>query len=107
MPAAPIRHQGKITGWKRVQGYGFVVPDGEHGCIFVHISVFASGARRPANGDLISFERMIDDRQRFFAGKIRFVQAPMQSITVAASELSGMLIATLFRCFILAGWYFG
>lgn len=69
-----MRYQGKISGWKDDQGFGFVTPNGGGTQAFVHIKAFSSRSRRPMEGDLITYEVSRDKRQRLQADKIRFVQ---------------------------------
>ena len=65
-----MRYQGKIFDWKDEQGYGFVMPNGGGQKAFVHIKNFSSQSRRPANGDLITYELLADDKRRFYATNI-------------------------------------
>ncbi len=65
-----MRYQGKIFDWKDEQGYGFVMPNGGGQKAFVHIKHFSSQSRRPANGDLITYELLADDKRRFYATNI-------------------------------------
>jgi uncharacterized membrane protein YsdA (DUF1294 family)/cold shock CspA family protein len=68
-----MRYQGKVSNWKDDQGYGFVTQNGGGERAFVHISAFSSKARRPVEGDLITYEVQKDARNRLTATNIRFV----------------------------------
>jgi uncharacterized membrane protein YsdA (DUF1294 family)/cold shock CspA family protein len=65
-----MRYQGKIFDWKDEQGYGLVMPNGGGQKAFVHIKNYFSQTRRPANGDLITYELLADDKRRFYANNI-------------------------------------
>lgn len=68
-----MRFQGRVTGWKDDQGYGFVIPNGGGDKAFVHIKAFSSRGRRPAEGDMIIYEVEKDSRNRLLATRIRYV----------------------------------
>lgn len=67
-----MRFQGRVTGWKDDQGYGFVIPNGGGEKAFVHIKAFSSRGRRPAEGDLITYEVEKDSKNRLSAVSIRY-----------------------------------
>lgn len=95
-----MRYQGKITGWKDDQGFGFVTPNGGGEKAFVHIKAFSSRSRRPAEGDLITYELTIEEKRRFRAGNIRFVGERVTSATSSETISLGTVFAALF-CFFL------
>ncbi len=68
-----MRYQGKISGWKDDQGFGFVNPNGCGQKAFVHIKAFLKHSSRPIEGDLITYELTKDERNRFCAKNIKFV----------------------------------
>lgn len=60
-----MRTQGRITGWKDEQGYGFIKPDEGGEKIFFHITSFVkSRDRRPVDGEKVSFELGTDSEGR-------------------------------------------
>ena len=67
-----MRLVGRISDWKDEKGFGFVVPHGGGDRAFVHIKAFQPGSRRPAEGDLISYEAVKDAKGRLNAQAIRF-----------------------------------
>lgn len=67
-----MRRVGRISDWKDEKGFGFVVPHGGGDRAFVHIKAFQPGSRRPAEGDLISYEAAKDAKGRINAQAIRF-----------------------------------
>ena len=50
-----MRQQGRITGWKDEQGFGFIEPDGGGAQVFVHIKSFTDRRRRPEGGERVSY----------------------------------------------------
>lgn len=95
-----MRFQGKITGWKDDQGFGFVTPNGGGDKAFVHIKAFTSRARRPVEGDLITYELTIDENRRVRAGNVRYVGVPAPSATPSRRRFFGVVFAALFCCFL-------
>ena len=59
-----MRYAGRISEWHDDKGYGFVAPNGGGERCFVHARDFEAGSRRPAAGDLISFEASLDPKGR-------------------------------------------
>jgi uncharacterized membrane protein YsdA (DUF1294 family)/cold shock CspA family protein len=67
-----MRVVGRISGWNDEKGFGFVVPHDGGPRAFVHIKAFQRGSRRPADGDLISYDSAKDAKGRINASSIRF-----------------------------------
>jgi uncharacterized membrane protein YsdA (DUF1294 family)/cold shock CspA family protein len=67
-----LRHKGRITEWRDDQGFGFVTPSLGGERIFLHIKGFARRGRRPAEGDLVTYELTLDERRRPRASNVRF-----------------------------------
>lgn len=67
-----MRVMGPLTEWDDARGFGFVVSQDGRTRAFVHIKAFAPGARRPTNGDLVSFAPVTDARGRITATAIQF-----------------------------------
>jgi uncharacterized membrane protein YsdA (DUF1294 family)/cold shock CspA family protein len=65
-------HKGRVSEWKDGQGFGFVTPSLGGEPVFLHISAFARRRRRPAQGDLVTYELAFDERRRPRASKVRF-----------------------------------
>ncbi|MFC7420436.1 DUF1294 domain-containing protein [Iodobacter arcticus] len=68
-----MRFQGKISSWKDDQGFGFVVQNGGGERAFLHIKAFENRTQRPAEGDLITYVQVRDDKGRFRAEQVCFV----------------------------------
>lgn len=95
-----MRYQGKIFDWKDEQGYGFVTPNGGGQKAFVHIKNFPSHTRRPANGDLITYELLTDDKRRFYASNILPVGKPSKTSSTYKQHFFANVFAITF-CVIL------
>jgi cold shock CspA family protein len=66
-------YQGKITDWKDDRGFGFITPSGGGASVFVHISAFKKGQRRPAGNELVTYELLNDPGKGFRAQNVVFV----------------------------------
>lgn len=51
---------GTIVSWNDSRGYGFIKPDNENQSVFVHISAFGRLFKRPAPGDRVFFDTIIE-----------------------------------------------
>lgn len=67
-----MRFSGRIHDWNDARGYGFVVPNGGGERSFVHIKAFSRNARRPADGDLVTYAIARDGKGRSNASAVRF-----------------------------------
>lgn len=74
-----MRHQGRITVWKDEKGYGFVTPGDDGDPVFLHISDFSERHKRPAIGDLVSYDIGKGDRGKMKAVAAAFVDRPSRS----------------------------
>ena len=70
-----IRLVGRISEWNDERGFGFVTPNGGGERVFVHVSGLERGARRPAQGLLVSFLPVRDAKGRINATAVRFAGA--------------------------------
>lgn len=68
-----MRVQGKITGWNDPRGFGFISPLEVGERVFVHISAFPSGHRRPTDGEFVSYLLGTDEHGRACATQVRYV----------------------------------
>ena len=69
-----MRYQGRITVWKDERGFGFITPNSGNESVFVHVSAFARGARRPTDGDRVTYERVPDDKRRYRAVNVAYTE---------------------------------
>ena len=67
-----MESRGRITFWDDDKGYGFISPDEAGGeRVFVHVSAFEEGSRRPARGRGVVFESGHDKQGRLRAESAR------------------------------------
>jgi cold shock CspA family protein len=78
-----MRQQGRLTEWNDDRGYGFVTPLDGSARVFVHISEFPAGQRRPYATDLVTYDVERDDRNRLRAAKVLYAVPPRSSATTA------------------------
>lgn len=71
--AGAMREQGRIVDWNDARGFGFVEPHGGGERAFVHVSMLASGVRRPSTGDLVTYSLARDSNGRWQAHDVRTV----------------------------------
>ena len=94
-----MRYQGRITGWKDDQGFGFVTPNGGGTRAFVHIKAFQRSANRPQDGDLITYELSTDTKGRSTAMNILFALVP-QPVQQKKITWAGSILALIFYGFL-------
>jgi len=88
-PAPPPRQQGRLTAWDDRKGFGFITPDGGGPRVFVHISAFPRGPRRPVPNERLDFILGRNERNQAHADQVRFLAAPAP----AASRPRGLPLA--------------
>ena len=68
-----MRYQGQISEWDDKRGFGFVRPRDGAGRVFVHISAFPPGSRRPSLEDMVRYGLAHDDRGRPRATNVTYI----------------------------------
>lgn len=72
----PPRLQGTVSYWRDDKGFGFVTTDNAER-VFFHIRDFSQvPARRPQQGDRLSFQLGFDKQQRSYALSLQFEDTP-------------------------------
>ena len=84
-----MRLQGKVFNWNDDKGFGFVEPNGGGERAFVHIKAFKSRSRRPVNGEVIVYELVRENNNRYKAENIKFARSNIQS-KANSSSLAGV-----------------
>lgn len=69
-----MKLQGKVSNWNDDKGFGFVEPNGGGERAFVHIKAFTPRSRRPVNGEVITYDLVRENNNRYKATNIKFVQ---------------------------------
>lgn len=88
-----MRVQGKITDWNDLRGFGFITPLDFGERVFVHVSAFPSGSRRPTDGEFVSYTLGTDERGRRCATLVTFVVSRRKRAGVQPRSRSAALIA--------------
>lgn len=88
-----MRAQGKITDWNDLRGFGFVSPLERGERVFVHVSAFPSGSRRPTDGEFVSYTLATDERGRRCATSVTYVVSRPKRPGVQTRSHSAALIA--------------
>lgn len=71
-----MRQQGRLTGWKDEQGFGFIEPDGGGAQVFVHIKSFTDRRRRPEGGERVSYVPSRNAQGKWRAQDVAFIDEP-------------------------------
>ena len=74
-----MRYQGKIASWDEAKGFGFIDWNGGNDRVFLHISAIEAITRKPAVGDVVTYEVVRDEQGRFKATKVAFTRSSVQS----------------------------
>ena len=67
-----MRYTGKLTSWKDDKGFGFVTCSVSGELFFVHIKSILNRHRRPVLGDTMTYEIIIDEKDRKQAVKVLY-----------------------------------
>jgi uncharacterized membrane protein YsdA (DUF1294 family)/cold shock CspA family protein len=96
-----------MVDWKDERGYGFAVQDGKREKAFVHISAFPRHARRPVDGDLITYDLATDDKGRPRAVRIQFVNAGAGLSGLFKSITFSTIVVVAFSLFLVVAGFLG
>jgi uncharacterized membrane protein YsdA (DUF1294 family)/cold shock CspA family protein len=86
--------KGKITDWNDLRGFGFVsaLEGGER--VFVHVSAFPTGNRRPTEGEFVSYTLGTDERGRLCATEVTYVVRHAKRSVSGKQASNSQLIAS-------------
>lgn len=70
-----MRHEGKLTEWNDAKGFGFITPAAGGPRVFVHISAFPRGGRRPTLNEPVIYQLTQDSQNRPKAQKAAYLKA--------------------------------
>jgi uncharacterized membrane protein YsdA (DUF1294 family)/cold shock CspA family protein len=90
---------GRLVKWTDERGFGFILPEEGGDTVFVHISGFQPAARRPVEGDVVSFQVDRSER-RTKAVNVHLKALPLPD-TVVVSYGVGVLFLTLLGLYVL------
>lgn len=107
-----MRQQGRIAKWNDERGFGFISPSEGGDSVFVHISSFPRGDRRPSLNEAVSYTLAFDSHGRPRANDVRFVagsrsasptrRIPRAGIAVPIALAASFLVAL--AALAAAGW---
>lgn len=67
-----MKQQGKLASWNDEKGFGFITPTSGGPKVFVHISSFSRGQRRPAVNDPVTYSVTRDRQNRLRAKSVAY-----------------------------------
>ena len=103
--------KGRITEWNDVRGFGFISALDGGDRVFVHVSAFPSGSRRPTEGEFVSYTLGTDERGRLCATEVtyavRHAKRSMLRTQASDSQLIAICVAAVFFGVIALLTFFG
>lgn len=97
-----MRYQGKLTSWQDDRGFGFITLNGGGDRVFVHIKSFTDRRRRPAVGDLVTYEVAANAKGRQQAANVMFVDGQRRAsgsgklpLTLALAFFAALMLIVL------------
>ncbi|MBD3895020.1 cold shock and DUF1294 domain-containing protein [Halomonas sp. ML-15] len=84
-----MRHEGKLIDWNDDKGVGFITPLAGGSRVFVHITDFPRGSRRPRVDEQVSYAVARDKQDRPRARKVLF----LRSASLVSPRTKGLLAA--------------
>lgn len=98
-----MRYAGKITTWKDDKGFGFITINDTKNRVFIHVNAFGNRARRPIEGDSITFEVTQDKQGRPNATNVKLAnEKTKMNPTVNASISFSQIFAMTFSIVLLS-----
>ena len=104
-----MTQRGRLTEWNDDRGFGFITPLEGGPRVFVHVSAFPQGSRRPTESDLVTYSAGQDDSGRPRALEARFlvptrpVGHVMPKRSPAPSSRPGLLVLASVVLLLMAG----
>ncbi|MFT5663028.1 MAG: uncharacterized membrane protein YsdA (DUF1294 family)/cold shock CspA family protein [Gammaproteobacteria bacterium] len=105
-----MKLEGKVTNWNDDKGFGFVEPNGGGERAFVHIKAFKPRSRRPVNGEVIIYELVRENDNRYKAENIKFVSGAKKlnnPSKVKSDNSFGVIFTVLFCIGLLVSVFIG
>jgi uncharacterized membrane protein YsdA (DUF1294 family)/cold shock CspA family protein len=90
-----VRFDGVIKSWNDERGFGFITPTRGDQEIFVHISAFGPGSRRPQVNQRVTFEVELNRDGKKRARDARFAQAGSGGANIERRLRARQRLATL------------
>ena len=96
-------YKGSIAKWNDERGFGFISPSDGGNSVFVHVSSFARGDRRPSVNEEVSYTLAYDANGRPQAKNVRFIvgahsPSPMRQLPRSGIAVPIALAIEFSRC---------
>jgi uncharacterized membrane protein YsdA (DUF1294 family)/cold shock CspA family protein len=99
-----MRLQGKLTSWNDAKGFGFIAWHEGGEPVFVHVSAFVPGRRRPVGNESVTYELQMDDRGRPRAGNVAFASGRQVGAGTPAMSFSAGFTALFLLVLCISVW---
>lgn len=94
-----VMRKGQLTVWKDDRGFGFIKPTDGGQDVFLHITAFKQGNRRPKVGDVIQYQLSVDQK-----GKVCACNAVIEKVAFQPELISSSLFLKVFLLSLLPLW---
>jgi len=95
-----MRFQGKLSSWNDAKGIGTITWNGSSDRVFVHIRAFTTRRKRPAEGDIVTYEVEKDKNGKFKAINVSFPQSQLPPVPQRQKLSSGIFIGSITVLFV-------
>jgi uncharacterized membrane protein YsdA (DUF1294 family)/cold shock CspA family protein len=97
-----MRNKGSIAKWNDERGFGFIAPIQGGSSVFVHISSFPRGDRRPSANEAVIYTLAFDSQGRPQAKDVRFIVGSNSASLMRPIPRSGIAVPMAFAISFLA-----
>lgn len=101
-----MQQHGKLTDWNDDKGFGFITPASGGPRVFVHISSFPRGPRRPRVDERISYAVTRDKQNRLRAENVAFRHRSRRLTPRARGIALALVLSVLFFALLGAAIHF-
>lgn len=91
-----MRTKGRLSAWNDTKGFGFITPVSGGSRVFIHISAFTNGNRRPAIDNIVTYTLSSDKKGRPCATKAALSGDQLPDSTKRRNSLFTFLVAAFF-----------
>lgn len=91
-----MRQQGRLTKWNDERGFGFITPSSGGKQVFVHISSFRRGQRRPMLNESVSYRVARDHQKRPRAEEVLVQRGGKAGVKQVRGVVAALALSTGF-----------
>ncbi|POZ52453.1 DUF1294 domain-containing protein [Methylovulum psychrotolerans] len=102
-----MRYTGQLDTWQDDRGFGFIRPDLGGGRLFVHATAFQNRLRRPAVGDIVSYEIVDDGNGKRQALVVVYAGERLRQVQSSVRPRELMIVGLVAAAFLLAVVWLG